>query len=377
MGSSSGAKSPAIYRIFLFITVVSLLGAIAMISMGKIANAGFFLMTVFASFAMYVRGNEKLKGFSFTIWIFFAVVVSMYYPRLFIQWGSYKLTGLIEPLMMIIMFGMGTTMSIRDFTQVILMPKGVLVGMILQFTIMPLVGFTIAKTFGFPPEVAAGVILIGCVPSGLASNVMNYIAGSNMALSVSVTAFATLVAPIMTPIWMKYLAGQFVPVDFVGMLLGVLRVTLIPVGAGLIFNHFMQGRAKWLDRLLPMVSMGGIVFIIVVITSAGRDMLLTVGLMLLFAEMIHNASGYTLGYWCSRLAGLDERSCRTVAIEVGLQNGGMASALAINVLKSPAAGLAPAIFGPWMNISGSVLANWWHSQPVLEPAPAEAAPKEA
>ncbi|MHB9027733.1 MAG: bile acid:sodium symporter family protein [Candidatus Latescibacterota bacterium] len=377
MSNSSGANPPAFYRIFFFLTIASLLGAVAMIVMGRIADAGFLLMAVFASFAIYVRSNEKLKGFAFTIWIFFAVVVSMYYPQIFIQWGSYKLTRLIEPLMMIIMFGMGTTMSVKDFTQVLLMPKGVLVGMILQFTIMPLVGFTIAKTFGFPPEVAAGVILIGCVPSGLASNVMNYIAGSNMALSVSVTAFATIVAPIMTPIWMKYLAGQFVPVEFMAMFLGVLRITLIPVGAGLLFNKFMQGRAKWLDRLLPMVSMGGIVFIIVVITSAGRNQLLTVGLMLLFAEMIHNVSGYTLGYWGSRFAGLDERSCRTVAIEVGLQNGGMASALAINVLKSPAAALAPAIFGPWMNISGSVLANWWHSKPVMESSLAEAAPKEA
>lgn len=370
MSTKTGAPGNPISKVFLILAVASLLGALGMIFTGRIADAGFLLMALFASFALHARGNEKLKGFSFTIWIFFAVVISMYYPQFFIQWGDYKLSKLIEPLMMIIMFGMGTTMSIRDFTQVILMPKGVLVGMILQFTVMPLVGFAIAKSFGFPPEVAAGVILIGCVPSGLASNVMNYIAGSNMALSVSVTAFATLVAPIMTPLWMKVLAGQFVPVDTMGMLLGVLRVTLIPVLAGLIFNRFMQGRAKWLDRLLPIISQGGIVFIIVVITSMGRDQLLTVGLLLLFAEMIHNASGYTLGYWCSRFSGLDERSCRTVAIEVGLQNGGMASALAINVLKSPAAGLAPAIFGPWMNISGSILANWWHSKPVLDKAPA-------
>ncbi len=112
--------------------------------------------------------------------------------------------------------------------------------------------------------------------------------------------------------------------------------------------------------------MGGIFVIIIVITSAGRDNLLTVGLILLAAEIIHNITGYSFGYWGSRLAGLDEKSCRTVAIEVGLQNGGMGSALAINVLKSPAAALAPAIFGPWMNISGSVLANWWHARPADE-----------
>lgn len=365
MNGKTGSGS-IVSTVFLVATILCVIGAIVMIATGNIARAGFLFMGTFAALALYSRGNDTLKGFTFTIWIFFAVSISMYYPQFFIQWGSYKLTKLIEPLMMIIMFGMGTTMSLRDFTQVLTMPKGVIVGMILQFTVMPLVGFTIAKTFGFPPEIAAGVILVGCVPSGLASNVMNYIAGSNLALSVSITALATIVAPIMTPVWMKTLAGQFVPIDFMAMMWSVFKITIIPVAAGLIFNKFFHGKFKLLDRLLPVLSMGGIVFIIVVITSAGRNNLLTVGLILLAAEIIHNIAGYTFGYWGSRLSGLDEKSCRTVAIEVGLQNGGLGSALAINVLKSPAAALAPAIFGPWMNISGSVLANWWHSRPADE-----------
>ena len=363
MNGSPGLSRQSLYTVFLAVSIVCLIGVIALISSGRIAQAGYFFMGMFAAFAIYVRVSDTLKGFAFTIWIFFAVSVSMYFPQFFQQWGSFKLTGLIEPLMMIIMFGMGTAMSIRDFTQVLLMPKGVLVGMTLQFTVMPLVGFTIAKAFGFPAEVAAGVILIGCVPSGLASNVMNYIAGSNLALSVSITAFATIVAPIMTPIWMKALAGQFVYVNFPAMMWGVFKITIIPVSAGLLFNKFFHGKVNWLDRSLPLLSMGGIVVIIVVITSAGRNQLLAVGLLLLGAEMIHNILGYMGGYWGSRLFGLDEKSCRTVAIEVGLQNGGMASALAINVLKSTNAALAPAIFGPWMNISGSVLANWWHAHP--------------
>jgi bile acid:Na+ symporter, BASS family len=366
MNCSTRGNGKSIYRPFLAVTIISLLGIIGLIVMRKGALAGPFFMAALASFAIYVRGNEKLKGFAFTVWIFTGVAASMFYPLLFQRWGSYKLTNLIEPLMMIIMFGMGTTMSIRDFTQVFLMPKGVIVGLVLQFTIMPLIGFTLASTFGFPPEVAAGIILIGCVPSGLASNVMNYIAGSNLALSVTVTAFNTVVSPILTPTWMKFLAGHFVPIDFMKMMIAVIKITLIPVAAGLLFNKFMHGKAKWLDRLMPAVSMGGIVFIIMVITAAGRDQLLTVGLLLLGAVMIHNTAGYLLGYWGCRLLRLDERSCRTVAIEVGLQNGGMASALAISVLKSPAAALAPAIFGPWMNISGSVLANWWRSRPALD-----------
>ena len=195
---------------------------------------------------------------------------------------------------------------------------------------------------------------------------INYIAGSSLALSVTVTAKNTIISPILTPTWMKFLAGHFVPIDFTKMMIAVIKITLIPIAAGLLFNRFTHGRAKWLDRLLPAVSMGGIVFIIVVITASGRDQLLTVGLLLLGAVMIHNGAGSLLGYWGSRLLGLDERSCRTVAIEVGLQNGGMASALAITVLKSSSAALAPAIFGPWMNISGSVLANWWRSRPAQD-----------
>ncbi len=235
MNSTAGSRNN-LSTVFLVVTIACFIGSIAMIATGNIANAGFLLMGMFAALALYSRGNDTLKGFSFTIWIFFAVVISMYYPQYFIQWGEYKLTKLIEPLMMIIMFGMGTTMSIRDFTQVLMMPKGVLIGMALQFTIMPLVGFTIAKTFGFPPEIAAGVILIGCVPSGLASNVMNFIAGSNLALSVTITAFATIAAPLMTPIWMKTLAGQFVPINFLAMMWGVVKITLIPVAAGLLFK---------------------------------------------------------------------------------------------------------------------------------------------
>jgi len=366
MKAPTSPNAKKIYRLFLAVTIAFLLGIIALIALGKGARCGPLFVALFASFAIYVRGSETLKGFAFTIWIFTGVVASMFYPFPFQQWGTYKLIRLIEPLMMIIMFGMGTTMSVRDFTQVFLMPRGVIIGLVLQFTIMPLVGFTLATTFGFPPEVAAGVILIGCVPSGLASNVINYIAGSNLAPSVTVTAFNTIISPILTPTWMKFLAGHFVPIDFTKMMIAVIKITLIPIAAGLLFNRFMHGRAKWLNRLLPAVSMGGIVFIIVVITASGRDQLLTVGLLLLGAVMIHNGAGHLLGYWGSRLLGLDERSCRTVAIEVGLQNGGMASALAITVLKSSSAALAPAIFGPWMNISGSVLANWWRSRPAQD-----------
>ena len=169
-----------------------------------------------------------------------------------------------------------------------------------QYTIMPLVGWSLTKIFYFPPEIAAGIILIGSCPSGLASNVMSYLARANVALSVTLTALATLMAPLMTPMLMQLLAGQYVAVDFWGMVLDITKIIILPVGLGLIFNYFLHGKFKALDAIMPVVSMLGIGLIIVVITSAGRNDLLVVGPLLILACFIHNVIGYTLGFWAAR-----------------------------------------------------------------------------
>jgi BASS family bile acid:Na+ symporter len=300
-----------------------------------------------------------MREFSFTIWIFASVSAAMFYPQYFLQIGDFELKELIVPLIQLIMFGMGTAMSLKDFGAVVRMPRGVLVGLICQFTIMPLVGVSLALAFGFPAEIAAGVVLIGSAPSGVASNVMAYIAGANLALSITLTAVATLAAPVVTPFLMELLAGQFIPIDFVAMMIGIIKMVILPIVLGLIFHHILHGRAEWLDRAMPVVSMVGIAVIITIITAAGRDSLLEIGAALVAAAIIHNATGYLLGYWGARLLRMDERSCRTIAIEVGMQNGGLASGIALQMGKVATVGLAPAIFGPWMNISGSALANWW------------------
>ena len=234
--------------------------------------------------------------------------------------------------------------------------------MLCQFTIMPIVGVTIATVFGFPPEIAAGVVLIGSSPSGLASNVMVYLAKANLALSVTLTACATLLAPLLTPFLMKTLAGQFIPIDAWAMMWSIVKIVIIPIAAGLLFNHFFQGRFKWLDKAMPLVSMAGIAFIITIITAAGRDSLLTIGIALFAAAILHNITGYFLGYWACRLFKFNENDCRTIALEVGMQNGGLASGIALEMGKVATVGLAPAIFGPWMNISGSSLATWWREK---------------
>lgn len=321
------------------------------------------LVAGLALLALSLRRSAHLSGYAFTLWVLAFVSASLTYPEAFRAWWGYPLANLIVPLIQIIMFGMGTTLSVRDFTRVLTLPWPVLIGFVLQFLVMPLSGFTVAKVFGFEGAVAAGVILVGAAPGGVASNVMTYLAGGNVALSVTMTACSTLASPFMTPLAMKILAGQYVPVSFREMMVSILWMIIVPIVAGLAANRILHGRAGWMPRALPVLSMGSICFIIAIITSLSRDRLLQVGLALIMAVAIHNGVGYLLGYWGGRLAGLAEADCRTVAIEVGLQNAGMASGLAISVLKSAEAGLAPAIFGPWMNVSGSMLASFWRARP--------------
>jgi BASS family bile acid:Na+ symporter len=327
--------------------------------------AGWLLMLFFVMVAVGFRGYDLLKGYSFTISIFAAVSLAMYYPEHFIYIGDFKLSNLIIPLMQIIMFGMGTSLSLKDFSRVIQMPKGVIVGILCQFTIMPFVGFAITRIFPFSPEIAAGVILIGSCPSGLASNVMSYLARANLALSVTLTALSTLMAPLLTPFLMQTLAGEYITINFWSMVMDILKIIILPIGVGLVFNYFLHGKSKILDDIMPVLSMGGITLIIVVITAAGRNELLVVGPLLILAVLIHNTSGYALGYWIARLLRMSETDCRTVAFEVGLQNAGLASGLALSMGKLATVGLAAAIFAPIMNITGSSLALWWraHTRP--------------
>ena len=312
--------------------------------------------------AIGVRGHRFFKGFSFTIVILASIIAALFYPFLFIEWGNFPLKKLIVPLLQIIMFGMGTAMSIKDFLGVIKMPKAVGIGLVCQFTIMPLVGLAIATLFKFPPEIAAGIVLIGSSPSGLASNVMSYLAKANLALSITLTAFATLLAPILTPFLMETLAGQFVEIDFWNMLWSICKMVILPIIAGLVFNTFLSDKLKFINKAMPLLSMTGIAFIITIIISAGRDNLLAIGIALFFASIIHNALGYVFGYWACKVFKMPEQDCRTIALEVGMQNGGLASGIALEMGKVATVGLAPAIFGPWMNISGSTLATWWRNK---------------
>jgi BASS family bile acid:Na+ symporter len=382
------------------------------------------------SFALGMKSLPMLQSYQYTAWIIVAVVAGMLYPAAFSHWGSVDLRNkwLILFVVQLVMFGMGIQMSIRDFSGLASTGKGVLIGLSCHFSVMPLMGLLLTKVFHFEPEIAAGIILIGSCSSGLASNVMVYLARANMVLSVVVTAMATLAAPFLTPLLLKLLASTLIEIKFVNMMMEIIKIVLVPISAALLHDylktasargwrtvqimcfaaitwlvalagglwrffetyipspealdslgvvgflaaalvvgvlyHWLSTRYQQLDSVMPYFSMFGIIYFTAVTTAAGRDNLLKVGFLLFLASVIHNAAGYFFGYWLSRLAGLDKNSARTVAFEVGLQNGGMASGLAGSMGKLGTVGLPAAVFSPWMNISGSILANYWRRKPV-------------
>jgi BASS family bile acid:Na+ symporter len=351
-----------LFSAFYIISALAILGYVYFFFTGYYSIQGWLLTGFFISLATAFQGSTFLKGFSYTLIIFAAVSLAMYYPSHFQNLGSLKLSSLILPLLQIIMFGMGTELSVREFRNIIKKPKGIIIGIFCHYTIMPILGFTLVSFFQFPKEIAAGIILVGCCPSGLASNVMSFLARANLALSVSVTAISTLLAPLLTPMLMRLLGGEYIEIHFWSMVWDIMKIVILPIIAGLIFHYVVRGRFSFIDRALPKVSMAGIALIIVVITAAGRDSLLQVGLKLILVTCIQNIAGYFLGYWSARLFSMNEKDCRTISLEVGMQNGGLASGIALTMGKLATVGLAPAVYGPMMNITGSSLATWWHKR---------------
>jgi bile acid:Na+ symporter, BASS family len=352
-----------IYKPLLACSAILGLIAIGILIFGNgLKDTGLFVIGSLICLAIGGLGSPKIKQMSFTIWIIVAVAIGMFYPQYFQKIGDFKFTKLIVPLIQLIMFSMGTEMSLKDFEGVIKTPKAVLIGLVCHFTIMPLVGFILATSFGFPPEIAAGVILMGSVPSGVTSNVLAFIAKANMPLSVTIATVSTLIAPLATPFLMKMLAGQFVAIDFVAMMIHVTEIIIVPIILGLIINRLIRNGAKWLQTIMPTLSMCGVFMVILLIVASGRDALLNIGPLLFVASIIHHSTGYLLGYWSGRLMGLDEATSRTISLEVGMQNAGLASGIALQMGKVATVGLASAIAAPWMTISGSLLANWWRNK---------------
>jgi BASS family bile acid:Na+ symporter len=359
-------------KVLVLLGAAALMAAVVLELYGRRSAIGVAITLGVALLALAANMSQRFKSLAFTIWVLAFVACAMSYPKLLISWGGYELKRTIPPLVQLILFGMGMTLTFDDFARVLRMPKGVFIGFALQYTVMPLMGLAFAKAFGLDAEVAAGLILIGSCPGGVASNVITYIASANVALSVTMTACSTLLSPLITPFAMKLLAGQYVPIDVWAMMKTILWLIIVPLIAGLLINRYAHKLARKLVRVLPFLAMLSICIIIAITIAVSREDLIVMGFALFAASVCHNAAGFALGYWGARATGLDKQDSRTVAIEVGMQNGGMATGLAFNVLNSARAAMASAVFGPWAAAAGSALASYWRRGTERKPADAPA-----
>ena len=388
---------------------------------GNLPISGLVLFGIFLALSTSVKYTEKFKGLSFTFLIFACCAFTLYFPEIFTDWG-FKTTVLIVPSIQIIMFGMGTKLNLGDFARELSKPLKIFVGTAMVYLLMPLAGLLIIKVYEFPPEVAAGIILVGACPGGVASNVMTYLAKGNLALSMSITTFATLISPIVTPLLMLLFAGDKIKVEVFKMMVDIINLMFVPVGAGIICNKLLYGNIpwtkkpvkmcllslicflvgfglifipfpkdfnslhiglvlvawaiaivsitkiaveyaggpeNWMDIVLPKLSLSAIMLYIVVVAAHNKDTLLDIGPALFAAVIAHNFLGFFLGYGSAKALRLNDADTRAFTIEVGLKNSGLAVGLANNVLKSLQAALAPLIFGTWMNVSASSLASFW------------------
>ena len=312
-----------------------------------------------------------IKGQLFGVAILACAAVAFAFPSAFTEWGGVKLMSLVVPAIQMIMFLMGTTLSPADFLRVAKRPWAVATGVCLQFIVMPIVGFLLAKSFGFSGELAAGCVLVGSVAGGTASNVIAFLAKADVALSVTMTCCSTMLSPFVTPVAMKVLAGCFVEIDVLLMMVEIMKVVVVPISAGCLVHSVLRRQFERhkavCDGVLSLMSMVGICFTILALTAPSRDTFASAGVAIVAAAVVHNSVGYLSGYWLTRLVGrfthLGEAEARTVAIEVGMQNGGMAGALAVGVLGSAVAALPANVFSVWMNFSGSMLASYWSRRP--------------
>nr|WP_321498746.1 bile acid:sodium symporter family protein [uncultured Methanolobus sp.] len=286
----------------------------------------------------------------FPVWAILLSVVAFIYPSIF---SPYK--SAITPLLGVVMFGMGITLSANDFLLVLKRPKVIVIGTALQYILMPLIAFILSYALNLPLEIMAGMVLLGACPGGTASNVICYLAKGDVALSITLTSVSTLLAFILTPALTWLYIGQAVPVEVGSMMLSIVKIVLVPVALGIILNTFFDKYIERFRHAFPALSVATIVFIIAIIIALNKESILVAGKLAIVAVVLHNGFGFASGYLFSKILGLDEKDARTIAIEVGMQNSGLSVALAVKYFSALAA-LPGALFSIWHNISGSFLA---------------------
>lgn len=291
-------------------------------------------------------------GKTFALWVILFAVLGYVLPDVFRQ-----LTPWIVVLLGIIMFGMGLTIKAEDFREVVRRPLDVAVGVVSQFVIMPGLAFLLTRIIPMPPEVAAGVILVGCCPGGTSSNVMTYLSKGDVALSVACTSVTTLLAPVVTPFLVLLLASAYLPVDAMAMFISIVKMVLLPLALGFAAQKLIPGVVRAAIPMLPLVSVVGIVLIVSAVVAASKGAIAQSGLLIFLVVVLHNGLGYLIGFLAGRATGMSIAKRKAIAIEVGMQNSGLGAALA-TAYFSPLAAVPSAIFSVWHNISGAVVANY-------------------
>ena len=307
-------------------------------------------MKVIASLSAFV-------GRTFAIWVIVFAALGFFLPDTFKLVAPY-----IVSLLAIIMFGMGLTISLDDFKEVGKRPFDVLIGVASQFLVMPLLAVLLTMLIPMSPEVAAGVILVGCCPGGTASNVMTYLSRGDLALSVACTSVTTLLAPIATPFLVWMFASQYLPVDAMSMFMSIVKVILAPLALGFILQKILPGVVRAVVPGMPLLSVTGIVLIVAAVVAANKASIVQSGLLIFAVVVLHNCLGLLLGYFAARAAGLSVAKRKAISIEVGMQNSGLGAALA-TVHFSPLAAVPSAVFSVWHNISGALIANYYSGIP--------------
>lgn len=302
--------------------------------------------------------NARIAVTVFPLLVIAGAAVAFMTPGTFRSWAPH-----VPTLLTVIMFGMGLTLSPRDFTLVLSRPIPVVLGVAAQYGIMPLLGWVVAKALGLPPELAAGVILVGTCPGGTSSNVVSYLAKGDVALSVTMTSVSTLLAPIMTPLLTLWLAGTYMPVNAQSMALSIVKIVLIPVIGGLVLRLLIPKLVRKIEPLLPWVSVLAITAVVIAVIPGSASKFAQAAGVVVAAVILHNLLGYALGYLAGKFTGQPQRVSRTMAIEVGMQNSGLAAGLAAAYF-SPLAALPAALFSTWHNVSGALVAALMRQRPL-------------
>jgi BASS family bile acid:Na+ symporter len=299
----------------------------------------------------FIGKISSFAGKTFTLWVLLFAFIAYFSPEHFTWIGAY-----VVPLLGIVMFGMGLTISPSDFKEVFTRPKDVALGVIGHYLVMPLLAFLLANLLNLPPEIAVGVILVGCCPSGTASNVMVFLAKGDVPLAVAIASVSTILAPIVTPLLILLLASKWVDINIWSLFLSIIQVVIIPLALGFIVKKLFGKQTKAAVQALPLVSVIAIVMIVCGVVAGSQEKIATTGLLIFAVVILHNLLGFLLGFLFARLFGMDLAKQKAVAMEVGMQNSGLGVAIA-TAHFSPLAAVPSAIFSVWHNLSGSTLAS--------------------